>query len=45
MHDVLAHRISLVTMHAGALAYRTDLTADEMREHGRADPGPSPTRP
>ena len=32
MHDVLAHRISLITMHAGALAYRTDLTADEMRE-------------
>jgi signal transduction histidine kinase len=32
MHDVLAHRISLITLHAGALAYRTDLTADEMRE-------------
>lgn len=31
MHDVLAHRISLVTMHAGALSYRTDLTADQMR--------------
>ncbi len=31
MHDVLAHRISLVTMHAGALTYRTDLSADEMR--------------
>jgi signal transduction histidine kinase len=31
MHDVLAHRISLITMHAGALSYRTDLTADEMR--------------
>jgi signal transduction histidine kinase len=31
MHDVLAHRISLITMHAGALAYRTDLTAEEMR--------------
>lgn len=31
MHDVLAHRISLVTMHAGALSYRTDLSADEMR--------------
>jgi signal transduction histidine kinase len=30
MHDVLAHRISLVTMHAGALAYRTDLTAEEL---------------
>jgi signal transduction histidine kinase len=32
MHDVLAHRISLITMHAGALAYRTDLSAEEMRE-------------
>ncbi|AXT86832.1 two-component sensor histidine kinase [Aeromicrobium sp. A1-2] len=31
MHDVLAHRISLVTMHAGALTYRKDLSADEMR--------------
>ena len=31
MHDVLAHRISLVTMHAGALTYREDLTAEEMR--------------
>lgn len=31
MHDVLAHRISLVTMHAGALAYRDDLSAQEMR--------------
>ncbi len=31
MHDVLAHRISLITMHAGALAYRTDLSAEQMR--------------
>lgn len=31
MHDVLAHRISLVTMHAGALTYRKDLDADQMR--------------
>lgn len=31
MHDVLAHRISLVTMHAGALAYRDDLTAEQVR--------------
>jgi signal transduction histidine kinase len=31
MHDVLAHRISLVAMHAGAMTYRTDLTAEEMR--------------
>jgi signal transduction histidine kinase len=32
MHDVLAHRISLITLHAGALAYRTDLTPDQVRE-------------
>jgi signal transduction histidine kinase len=31
MHDVLAHRISRVAMHAGALAYRTDLGPDETR--------------
>jgi signal transduction histidine kinase len=31
MHDVLAHRISQVSMHAGALAFRTDLDADQMR--------------
>ena len=29
MHDVLAHRISLVAMHAGTLSYRTDLTPEE----------------
>src|SRR5690606_14603416 len=33
MHDVLAHRISQVAMLSGALAFRTDLTADQMREH------------
>jgi signal transduction histidine kinase len=31
MHDVLAHRISLITMHAGALAYRTDLPPEQIR--------------
>ena len=31
MHDVLAHRISLVAMHAGAMAYRTDLSPDKTR--------------
>ncbi len=29
MHDVLAHRISLVALHAGALTYRDDLTRAE----------------
>jgi signal transduction histidine kinase len=32
MHDVLAHRMSLVALHAGALAYRTDLDPAQMRE-------------
>lgn len=32
MHDVLAHRISLVAMHSGVLTYRTDLTADEVSQ-------------
>ena len=31
MHDVLAHRISQISMHAGALTFREDLGADEMR--------------
>ena len=31
MHDVLAHRISQVSMQAGAMAYREDLSADELR--------------
>jgi signal transduction histidine kinase len=31
MHDVLAHRISQISLHAGALGFRDDLTADEMR--------------
>ena len=32
MHDALAHRMSLVALHAGALAYRTDLSVAETRE-------------
>jgi signal transduction histidine kinase len=32
MHDVLAHRMSLVALHAGALAIRPDLPPDEVRE-------------
>ncbi|MFB9313445.1 sensor histidine kinase [Nocardioides plantarum] len=32
MHDVLAHRISQISMRAGALSYRDDLGADELRE-------------
>jgi len=30
MHDVVAHRISHVSMQAGAMAFREDLTADEL---------------
>ncbi|MCF8571500.1 histidine kinase [Gordonia sp. HY002] len=32
MHDVLAHRISAVSMHAGALAFRDDLSPGEVKE-------------
>ena len=32
MHDVLAHRLSLVAMHAGVLVYRSDLTAEETHD-------------
>lgn len=31
MHDVLAHRLSMATLHAGGLAYRADLNPDEVR--------------
>ncbi|QCB94614.1 sensor histidine kinase [Cellulomonas shaoxiangyii] len=31
MHDVLAHRISLVALQAGGLAFRDDLSRDEVR--------------
>jgi len=32
MHDVLAHRISQVTLHANAVMFREDLTAEQMRD-------------
>lgn len=32
MHDVLAHRISLVAMHAGAMTYRPDLSREDLLE-------------
>ncbi len=31
MHDVLAHRISQISLQAGALGFRSDLEADELR--------------
>ena len=35
MHDVLAHRISLVAMHAGALSFRKDLSPQEQATAAR----------
>ncbi len=35
MHDVLAHRISQISMRAGALAFREDLGPRQMRENAR----------
>lgn len=32
MHDVLAHRLSLVALHAGALEYRAELDPHQVRE-------------
>jgi signal transduction histidine kinase len=32
MHDVLAHRLSLVAVHANALEFRTDASAEEVAE-------------
>jgi signal transduction histidine kinase len=32
MHDVLAHRLSLLSVHAGALEFRRDATAEEVAE-------------
>ncbi|GAB2490624.1 hypothetical protein GCM10027030_25940 [Luteococcus sediminum] len=32
MHDGLSHRLSLVSLHAGALAYRDDLDPEQVRE-------------
>jgi signal transduction histidine kinase len=35
MHDVLAHRISQISLHAGAMSYREDLDAEALRESAR----------
>lgn len=32
MHDSLSHHLSLIAMHAGALAYRRDMPSEKMRE-------------
>ena len=44
MHDVLAHRISQISMHAGALAFRDDLAADELRARRSPRSRARPTR-
>ncbi len=36
MHDVLAHRISLIAMHAGTLSFRTDLSAQDQASAARS---------
>lgn len=35
MHDVVAHRISLIALHAGGLAYRSNVTVEEARDAAR----------
>ena len=35
MHDVLAHRLSLLSVHAGALEFRPDATREELSEAAR----------
>lgn len=35
MHDTLSHRLSLITLHAGALEYRADLDRDTARQAAR----------
>ena len=32
MHDVLAHRVSLLSLHAGALEFRPDASAEEVAQ-------------
>ena len=44
MHDVLAHRISLLSLHAGALEFRPDAPAGRGRARGRRHPRRAPTR-
>lgn len=41
MHDVLAHRISMVSLHAGALAFRDDLSPEEVRRSAEIIQGSS----
>ena len=38
MHDVLGHRLSLLSLHAGAIEVRPDAPADQLRLLGRGGP-------
>ena len=38
MHDVLAHRISLLSLHAGALEYNPNATPEEIARAAQSDP-------
>ena len=38
MHDVLAHRVSLLSLHAGALEFRPDAPPEEIAEAAGRDP-------
>jgi len=38
MHDVLAHRISLLSLHAGVLEFRPDAPPEEVRARRCRDP-------
>ena len=45
MHDVLAHRLSLVAMHAGVLAHRPDLSEQERTEAAEVVRRAAPAKP
>ncbi len=38
MHDVLAHRLSLLAVHAGALEFHPDATPEEIEARRGRDP-------
>ena len=44
MHDVLAHRISLLSLHAGALEFRPDAPPEEVARAAGGDPRAARTR-
>ncbi len=43
MHDVLAHRVSLLSLHAGALEFRPDAPPEEIAEAAGVDRAPPRT--